>query len=79
MANGGLLDFARRELQAAAKTDNGNWLPVESAQLYQDAGRYDLAVRNLEAHGPNYFAFDVPSLPRPYWEALFPETVLDGP
>jgi soluble lytic murein transglycosylase len=73
LANGGLLDFALRELQAAAKDQPGSWLPAESARLYQDAGRYDLAVELMKHTVPNYFAFDVPSLPRTYWEALFPK------
>jgi soluble lytic murein transglycosylase len=41
--------------------------------MYEDAGRYDLAVETMKRAVPNYFAFDVPSLPRPYWEALFPK------
>ncbi len=73
LGNGGLLDFALRELQAAAKDYPGNWLPIETTRLYQDAGRYDMAVEIMKRTVPNYFAFDVPSLPRPYWEALFPK------
>jgi soluble lytic murein transglycosylase len=73
LENGGLLDFALRELQAAAKIEPGSWLPKETARLYQDAGRYDMAVELMKRTVPNYFALDVPSLPRPYWEALFPK------
>jgi len=73
LANGGLLDFAVRELRAAAEQDKGSWLPVEVARLYTDAGRYDAAIETLKHAAPNYFALDLPSLPRPYWEGLFPK------
>ena len=73
LENGGLLDFALRELQAAAKDQPASWLPAESARLYQDAGRYDMAVELMKHTVPNYFAVDLPSLPRAYWEALFPK------
>jgi soluble lytic murein transglycosylase len=72
LENGGLLDFAVRELRAAAEEEKGNWLPAETARMYEDAGRYDIAVETLKRAIPNYFALDMNSLPRPYWEALFP-------
>jgi len=72
LENGGLLDFALRELKAAAQEEKGNWLPGETARMYMDAGRYDLAVETLKRAIPNYFAIDLASLPRTYWEALFP-------
>ena len=73
LENGGLLDFAVLELQAAATEDQGNWLAAETAKLYEDAGRYDGAIRVFKRAVPNYFAVDMPTLPRPYWEALFPK------
>jgi soluble lytic murein transglycosylase len=73
LANGALLDFAMRELQAAGKEDQGNWVAEESAKLYEDAGRYDGAIQVFKRAVPNYFAVDLPTLPRPYWEALFPK------
>jgi soluble lytic murein transglycosylase len=73
LANCGLLDFAVRELQAASKEENGSWAPAETARLYQEAGRYDMAIEALKRSVPNYFAVDLPALPRPYWEALFPK------
>jgi soluble lytic murein transglycosylase len=73
LENGGLLDFAIRELKAAAEEDKGNWLPAETARMYQDAGRYDAAVETLKRAVPNYFAVDLSTLPRSYWEALFPK------
>jgi soluble lytic murein transglycosylase len=81
LQNGALLDFAVQELQAAAAEDQGkdqgkepgNWLAEETAKLYEDAGRYDGAIQVFKRAVPNYFAVDLPTLPRPYWEALFPK------
>jgi soluble lytic murein transglycosylase len=72
LENGGLVDFAVRELQAANEQD-GNWALAETARLYQDSGRYDRAIEVMKHGVPNYFAVDVPELPRTYWEALFPK------
>jgi len=73
LENGALLDSAVRELQSAANEETGNWLTAETARVYQDAGRYDMAIEVLKHAVPNYFALDLPSLPRSYWEALFPK------
>jgi soluble lytic murein transglycosylase len=73
LENGALVDFAVRELQAAGNEDKGNWVAAETARLYQDAGRYDGAIQVFKRAVPNYFAVDLPSLPRSYWEALFPK------
>lgn len=72
LGNGGLIDLAVRELQAAATTEGGNWAPAETAQLYIDAGQYDRAIEVMKRSVPSYFAVDIPTLPRAYWEALFP-------
>jgi len=73
LGNGGLIDFAVRELQAAAATDGGSWAPAETAQLYVETGHYDRAIEYMKHSAPNYFALDIPDLPRKYWEALFPK------
>jgi soluble lytic murein transglycosylase len=73
LENGALLDFAVRELKAANEQDKGDWLPAETARMYEDAGRYDIAIEVLKRAVPNYFAVDLDSLPRSYWEALFPK------
>ncbi|HSY66909.1 MAG TPA: transglycosylase SLT domain-containing protein [Terriglobales bacterium] len=73
LENGALLDFAVRELRAAAEEGQGNWLAPETARLYADAGRYNMAIETLKRAVPSYFAVDLPSLPRSYWEALFPK------
>ncbi len=73
LENGALLDMAVRELRAAAQEGPGNWLAPEMARMYRDNGRYDLAIQTLKRAEPNYFAVDLPTLPRAYWEALFPK------
>jgi len=73
LENGALVEFAVSELQAAAEEEKGNWLPAAKARFYQDAGRYDMAIETLKRTVPNYFALDLPSLPRTYWEGLFPK------
>jgi soluble lytic murein transglycosylase len=72
LSNGGLADLAVRELQAAASQEGGTWAPPEMARVYQDLGRYDRGIQIMKRSTPNYFAVDIPDLPRPYWEALFP-------
>jgi soluble lytic murein transglycosylase len=73
LSNGGLADLAVRELQAAASQEGGTWAPPEMARVYQDGGRYDRGIQIMKRTTPNYFAVDIPDLPRPYWEALFPK------
>jgi soluble lytic murein transglycosylase len=73
LGNGGLVDFAVRELRAAAAADGGSWGPAETAQLYDETGHYDQAIEVMKRSAPNYFALDIPDLPRKYWEALFPK------
>ena len=73
LSNGGLADMAVRELQAAASQEGGTWAPPEMARVYQDGGRYDRGIEIMKRSTPNYFAVDIPDLPRPYWEALFPK------
>lgn len=73
LSNGGLVDMAVRELQAAAADESGTWAPPEMARVYQDGGRYDRGIEIMKRSTPNYFAVDLPDLPRPYWEALFPK------
>ena len=73
LANGALMDFAVRELQVAGNEAQGSWMPSETARLYQEANRYDVAIETLKRAVPDYFAMDLTSLPRDYWQALFPK------
>jgi soluble lytic murein transglycosylase len=72
LENGALLDLAVREVQAAA-APNANWAPTEIARIYADSGQYNRAIELMKRTVPSYFAVDIPELPRPYWEALFPK------
>ena len=73
LSNGALAEQAVRELQAAANDEGGTWAPPEMARVYQDGGRYDRGIEIMKRTTPNYFSVDIPDLPRPYWEALFPK------
>jgi len=73
LGNGGLVDFAVRELQAAPGAAGSSWAPAESAKLYADNGQFDRAIELMKHTAPSYFAVDLPALPRAYWEALFPK------
>jgi soluble lytic murein transglycosylase len=73
LENGALFDLAVRELKAAEQEDQGNWANAEIVRMYDEAGRYDIAIEVLKHAVPDYFAMDLASLPRSYWEALFPK------
>ncbi|MBZ5646728.1 MAG: transglycosylase SLT domain-containing protein [Acidobacteriia bacterium] len=69
LENGGLLELAVRELQAANAAD---WALAEIAKIYQDSGQYYRALQTLKRAYPGYFALDLPQLPRDFWQTLFP-------
>jgi soluble lytic murein transglycosylase len=68
LANGGMFDFAVRELQAAGAP----WASAQIAQMYQEGGQYHRGLQVLKRAVPSYYALALPELPRNYWEALFP-------
>ena len=73
LQNGGLTDFAVRELRAAAAEDGGTvWASIQIARIYQENSQYHRALQTLKRAVPNYYALDVKQLPRSYWEGLFP-------
>ena len=73
LGNGGLVDLAVREIDKAVSDDTDkSWAPAETAQLFIDTGHYDRAIETMKRSVPSYFAVDIPTLPREYWEALFP-------
>jgi len=73
LSNGALADLAARELQAAAADGGSAWALPELARIYQDCGQFDRGIQILKRAMPNYFAVDLPELPRTYWDALFPK------
>ncbi len=73
LQNGGMTDLAVRELRAAAAEENDStWVTSEIARLYRDNGEYYRALEVLKRAVPSYFSLDLASLPRAYWEDLFP-------
>ncbi len=72
LENGGLIDFAIRELKAAQQEDGGSWATAEMARLYWDDGSYYRALRLLKSTVPSYLSSSMDALPRDYWEFLFP-------
>jgi soluble lytic murein transglycosylase len=72
LQNGGLTEFAMRELKMAAEEGGASWATAEMARLYRDNGQYYRALQVLKRAVPAYLAMDLEALPRPYWEDLFP-------
>jgi soluble lytic murein transglycosylase len=72
LANGGLVDLAVKEIQAAASEEKASWAPPEAAKIYRESGRYDRAIEVMKRAVPDYFAKELPELPQSYWTALFP-------
>ena len=72
LGNGGLVELAARELQAASQEEKGAWVAPETARLYLQNQQFNLGIEVMKKAVPNYFAMDIPALPRSYWEALFP-------
>jgi soluble lytic murein transglycosylase len=72
LQNGGLTEFAIRELRMASEEGGESWATAEMARLYRDNGQYYRALQVLKRAVPSYFAMDLEALPRPYWEDLFP-------
>ncbi|HXZ79016.1 MAG TPA: transglycosylase SLT domain-containing protein [Terriglobales bacterium] len=71
LENGGMVDFAVRELQAAA-SGGQTWAIGKIAEIYQDSGAYHRSLNYMKRQIPTYFAMQFDQLPRPYWEILFP-------
>lgn len=72
LENAGLSDFAIRELQAAEGGRDANWATLQIARIHKDNGQTHRALQMLKRAVPSYFAIEVNSLPRFYWEGLFP-------
>ena len=71
LENAGLTEFAIKELMASPEAAS-SWGALEVARIQQDAGRYDRAIETMKHAVPNYWAQEMTTLPRGYWEALFP-------
>jgi soluble lytic murein transglycosylase len=71
LANAALYDFAVAEMQAASP-GSPPWEAKSVAEIYNEQGSYIRAIETLKRAVPGYFAADIPQIPRPVWEGLFP-------
>ncbi len=72
LENGGLIDFAIKELQGANGGKGPNWATLEIALMYRDLGQHHRALQFLKRSVPSYYSLDLKALPRKYWDLLFP-------
>lgn len=71
LANAALYEFAVAEMQAAS-AGSPPWEAKSVAEIYNEQGSYIRAIETLKRAVPGYFAADIPQIPRPVWEGLFP-------
>ncbi|HWG39755.1 MAG TPA: transglycosylase SLT domain-containing protein, partial [Candidatus Acidoferrales bacterium] len=71
LANAALYDFAVGEMQAASP-GSPPWEARSVAEIYNEQGSYIHAIEALKRAVPGYFAAEIPQIPRPVWEGLFP-------
>ncbi|MFI5105752.1 MAG: tetratricopeptide repeat protein, partial [Terriglobales bacterium] len=76
LANGALYDFAVKEMQAAA-SGTPPWLAKAISELYMGQGSYIHSIETLKRTVPGYFSAEIPQIPRPVWEGLFPRPFWD--
>jgi soluble lytic murein transglycosylase len=71
LANAALYDFAVAEMQAAS-AGSPPWESKSVAEIYSEQGSYIRALETLKRAVPGYFSAEIPQIPRPVWEGLFP-------
>jgi soluble lytic murein transglycosylase len=71
LANAALYDFAVAEMQAAS-AGSPPWESKSVAEIYSEQGSYIRAIETLKRAVPGYFSAEIPQIPRPVWEGLFP-------
>ena len=71
LANAGLNQYIMPEI--GASPDSGAWSAYAEAQLYSSYGENWRAMRVLKQKVQAYFAAPMDSIPRPYWDLLFPQ------
>ncbi len=71
LANAGLNQYIVPEISASP--DSGAWSAYAEAQLYSSYGENWRAIRVLKQKVQAYFAAPMDSIPRPYWDLLFPQ------
>jgi len=76
LANGALYDFAVKEMQAAT-VGTPPWLAKAISEMYMGQGSYIHSIETLKRTVPGYFSAEIPQIPRPVWEGLFPRPYWD--
>jgi soluble lytic murein transglycosylase len=76
LANAALYDFAVAEMQAAS-AGSPPWEAKSVAEIYNQQGSYIRSIETLKRAVPGYFAAEIPQIPRPVWEGLFPRPFWD--
>ncbi|HEX4606122.1 MAG TPA: transglycosylase SLT domain-containing protein, partial [Candidatus Angelobacter sp.] len=76
LANAALYEFAVAEMQAASP-GSPPWEAKSVAEIYGEQGSYIRAIETLKRAVPGYFAAEIPQIPRPVWESLFPRPFWD--
>ena len=76
LSNAALYDFAIAEMQAAS-AGSPPWEAKSVADIYSEQGSYIHAIETLKRAVPGYFAVEIPQIPRPVWEQLFPRPFWD--
>jgi soluble lytic murein transglycosylase len=71
LANAALYEFAVAEMQAAS-AGSPPWEAKSVAGIYNEQGSYIRTIETLKRAVPGYFAAEIPQIPRPVWEGLFP-------
>jgi soluble lytic murein transglycosylase len=71
LANAALYDFAVAEMQAAS-AGSPPWEARSVAEIYSEQGSYIHAIETLKRAVPGYFTAEIPQIPQPVWENLFP-------
>ena len=71
LANAALYEFAVAEMQAAS-AGSPPWEAKSVAEIYSQQGSYIRSIETLKRAVPGYFAAEIPQIPRPVWENLFP-------
>ncbi len=73
LARLGLVDLAERELRFRAEAPElAYYAGLELAQLAAEHDQHHRAIRLLKRYTPGYLAYPIASMPRQYWELLFP-------
>jgi soluble lytic murein transglycosylase len=73
LARLGLFDLEEKELRFRAESPQFAHLAgMELAEQAAERGSYHQAIRYLKRYTPGYLAYPLDSMPRHYWELLFP-------